>query len=117
MRALTIRQPWASLIASGAKRLENRSWSPPADMIGQRIAIHAGQGWDGKRAQELVGCDLRREDCPAGLVVCTAVIDSVVDHSEDPYWIGPLAWVLRDVEQATSPPTRGKLGLWRMDQA
>lgn len=42
MRALTVWQPWASLIAVGAKPYEFRSWPAPAWIVGQRIAIHAG---------------------------------------------------------------------------
>ncbi|WWT39816.1 hypothetical protein [Microcystis phage Mwe-JY25] len=42
MKALTIWQPWASLIAIGAKPYEFRGWKPPRAIIGQRIAIHAG---------------------------------------------------------------------------
>jgi hypothetical protein len=42
MKALTVWQPWASLIAAGAKPYEFRSWRLPRHMIGQRIAIHAG---------------------------------------------------------------------------
>lgn len=42
MKALTIWQPWASLIIAGAKPYEFRSWRPPAAIIGQRIVIHAG---------------------------------------------------------------------------
>lgn len=41
-RALTVWQPWASLIAAGAKPYEWRAWPAPERMIGQRIAIHAG---------------------------------------------------------------------------
>lgn len=41
MKALTIWQPWASLIIAGAKPYEFRSWRPPASIIGQRIVIHA----------------------------------------------------------------------------
>lgn len=41
MKALTIWQPWASLIVIGAKPYEFRSWKPPQWLIGQRIAIHA----------------------------------------------------------------------------
>jgi hypothetical protein len=41
MKALTIYQPWASLIMAGAKPYEFRGWRPPASMIGQRIVIHA----------------------------------------------------------------------------
>lgn len=39
MRALTLRQPWASLVALGVKRIETRSWSTK---YRGRIAIHAG---------------------------------------------------------------------------
>lgn len=39
MKAITIRQPWASLIALGIKQVETRSWSTKHR---GRIAIHAG---------------------------------------------------------------------------
>lgn len=41
MKALTIWQPWASLIIAGAKPYEFRGWRPPRSIIGQRIVIHA----------------------------------------------------------------------------
>lgn len=41
MKALTIWQPWASLITTGAKPYEFRGWRPPRSIIGQRIVIHA----------------------------------------------------------------------------
>lgn len=43
MKALTIRQPWASLIAHGVKTIETRSWS--TEYRGP-LAIHAGHRWD-----------------------------------------------------------------------
>lgn len=43
MRALTLWQPWASLIALGVKTIETRSWKAPDALIGQRIAIHAAK--------------------------------------------------------------------------
>lgn len=43
MKALTVRQPWASLIALGVKTIETRSWRAPKALIGERIAIHAGK--------------------------------------------------------------------------
>lgn len=42
MYALTIWQPWASLIAAGCKPYEWRGWRVPRNMIGRRIGIHAG---------------------------------------------------------------------------
>jgi hypothetical protein len=42
MKALTVWQPWATLIAIGAKPYEFRGWQPPRSLLGQRLAIHAG---------------------------------------------------------------------------
>lgn len=42
MRALTIWQPWASLIIIGAKPFEWRRWRAPAWAVDQEIVIHAG---------------------------------------------------------------------------
>ena len=43
MYAITLHQPWASLIALGLKTVETRSWPAPARLVGQRIAVHAGK--------------------------------------------------------------------------
>ena len=43
MQALTICQPYAELILRGAKLVENRTWWPPVQLIGQRFAIHSGK--------------------------------------------------------------------------
>ncbi|WP_430912866.1 hypothetical protein [Methylobacterium sp. sgz302541] len=40
--ALTIWQPWATLIMAGAKPHEFRGWAAPRHVRGRRIAIHAG---------------------------------------------------------------------------
>ena len=47
MKVLTVRQPWASAIMSGAKTVENRTWMPQRIWEpGDRIAIHAGAAID-----------------------------------------------------------------------
>jgi len=43
MKALSIRQPWASLIMAGIKPVENRTWK--TNFRG-RIWIHAGKRYD-----------------------------------------------------------------------
>lgn len=40
--ALTIWQPWATLVAAGFKPYEFRGWPAPRALRGKRIAIHAG---------------------------------------------------------------------------
>ena len=70
MKAITLWQPFATLISEGRKRYETRSWAPPAHLIGERIAIHAGakrSKWQSEAAREF-GLD----DLPLGVIVCTA---------------------------------------------
>jgi hypothetical protein len=43
MKAITILQPWASLIACGAKQIETRRW---ATSYRGPIAIHTGKQWE-----------------------------------------------------------------------
>ncbi|MCE5320073.1 MAG: ASCH domain-containing protein [Bacteroidales bacterium] len=41
MKAISVKQPWASLIVRGIKDIENRTWKCPEKYIGQRVLIHA----------------------------------------------------------------------------
>lgn len=71
--ALTLWQPWASLIAIGVKRYETRSWPAPERLIGQRIAIHAAKrpvAPDNREWARRYGA----ADLPLGAVLCTATI-------------------------------------------
>lgn len=86
MKALSLWQPWATLIAIGAKPEETRSWPAPAWLIGQRIAIHAAKKPveqatadvpdDAMEAmvRALVGAGVEPLALPLGKVVCTAVL-------------------------------------------
>lgn len=54
MKALTLWPEWAFAIAHLGKDVENRTWTPPKALIGQRIAIHAGAYIGGRRARVAV---------------------------------------------------------------
>lgn len=51
MKAISLWQPWASLIACGVKPYETRDWAPPRGLIGQPIAIHAAKKIDKSAAE------------------------------------------------------------------
>ena len=70
MKAITIHQPWAQLIADGRKRYETRSWAPPRPLIGQPLAIHASKSAVGRADAERFGLDW--DTLPRGAVLCTA---------------------------------------------
>lgn len=74
MKAITILQPWATLIALGEKHFETRSW--PTKARGE-IAIHAGKKIDKEVFEEfhstLWGYGIfLLSDLPTGSVVATA---------------------------------------------
>lgn len=86
MKAITLQQPWASLIARGIKKYETRSW--PTKYRGP-IAIHAGKQIDPGVLQylfcpeirdQLIGCDITLEtfeELPRGAVIATADLVNV----------------------------------------
>ena len=133
MKAITLHQPWASLIAAGTKTVETRSWAPPPWVEGQRIAIHAGKqvaGDDGlNEGTRLAVIRLFgkswRDRIPRGAVVATALLEKAVQVQSvnpegvrlfgnprlpqllpDPYGDfspGRWLWFLRDVERVEPP--------------
>jgi len=83
MKAITLWQPWASLIAVGAKTIETRSWAPPASLIGHRIAIHAARKPAPKDidsiAESVIAAALdfppsKRAGLPFGAILCTVTV-------------------------------------------
>ena len=129
MKALTLCQPWATLIAQADKRYENRVWTPPAGLIKRRIAIHAGKKL---LTSSIAGFLMQRygldaDTLPMGAVVCTAVVTGWVDTrnvlrvhgavpvgwEDDPWFAGPVGWHLADVRTLREPiPCRGARSLW-----
>lgn len=60
--ALTILQPFASAIAVGPKRVENRSWAISMPLSGGRwIGLHAGKALAGTQDEVLEALDLWRD--------------------------------------------------------
>ena len=91
MKALSLHEPWATLIAIGKKSIETRSWRPPDYLIGKRIAIHAAKRKPdhstlqalmgdfellprGYQRQPLTRCVFPNDLRPSGAIVATAVL-------------------------------------------
>lgn len=99
MKALTVVQPWATLIVAGAKPYEFRSWRPPASMIGQRIVIHAAKR-KVDQAEVIALFSLlrdgpeKRSQNPAVIETCLAaeealpILDQACLPSEEPLRLG-----------------------------
>ena len=133
MKALTLWQPWASLIVMGHKRFETRSWKRDS-LIEQRIAIHAAKrppkDLSRDLLHELAALDLDPLGLPLGAVLGNAVVADF--HQTEliapdlarrelafgDYAVGRWAWRLVDVEMWPEPqPTRGSQGIWKLDDS
>ena len=134
MKAITISQPYASLIASGEKWIENRIWNTYYE---GPIAIHAGKGTQYMTRKELA-------NVPHGCIVATAFLEECVklqtvidamnvagigdlpranvsrtwrELREHPHAEGPWLWVLRDIVALPEPiPFNGAQGLWEWNK-
>ena len=113
MKALTVSQPWAYLISTGQKRIENRSW---ATKFRGLLAIHAGLSFydeDFDYVEKDLGLKLP-SNLPGGAVVGIVRLADVVQSSADPLFVGPFGWVLADARLLPEPiGCRGALGLWQ----
>ena len=145
MKALTLTQPWATLVALGAKSFETRGWS--TNYRGP-LAIHAAKGFSGiggKRgflevcslepfARVLEANRLVPADLPLGAVVAItwmtqcASTESVRKYlrnsglldeiSFGDYSDGRYAFELTEVSALPRPvPATGALGLWELPES
>lgn len=102
VKALSVRQPWASLIASGQKTIEVRSWP----------TSHRGK---------LLICASKRphRGLPVGVAVCVVRVmgcrpmtraDAAMACCD--FVAGAYAWELSDAEAVPAAPVVGKLRLF-----
>jgi len=126
VKAISLTQPWATLVALGLKPHETRSW--PTRHRGP-LAIHAAKGFppDARRfaadeqAAGRIGAQL-----PLGAVLCVVNVTDCLpppaaatlitprERSYGDYTPGRWAWLFSEVLQVFAPPipARGALGLW-----
>ena len=140
MKAISLWQPWASLIATGAKTIETRSWS--TNYRGP-LAIHAAKTWNQEldamicegRIQgglaPLVGKPLghtwpgvHKKDLPFGCVVAICDLVDCIPTAEmtqtqvfpqrffGDFTPGRYGWVLANVRRIEPIPAIGRQGFW-----
>lgn len=124
MKVITIKQPFATLIALGIKQYEFRTWKTKyrGDLL-----IHAGKGVDKKAMKKYEYLNL---DYPSGAIIAKATItdcilidqkmrevlqkenafvySSIIRHTE---WKG-YGFKLSNVEKISPIDINGKLSLW-----
>lgn len=139
MRGLTLFRPWDWAMAHGGKDIENRKWKPPASVIGQRIALHAGKTYDYDGADFIKGVlgireiPLSRESVIVATTLvrgwlCVGTKDNraaesdvvassreLIDLHASGWFFGPYGWAVVETIALPKPvPCKGAQGLWRL---
>jgi hypothetical protein len=103
MKALSVRQPWANMIAGGEKTIETRKWltdyrgdllivssrQPPIEPAGFAVAL-----------VKVIGCRLmtKADEAAARCAI----------------YPGAYSWILTDVRRLKPFPVRGQLGIFEV---
>ncbi len=135
MKAITLWQPWATLIALGAKPTETRRW---ATTYRGRLAIHAAKS--GPREIVKIARSepfkstladagyLTFSSLPRSAVLCVVTLEdcvpteqykpkSFLESTFGDFSLHRFVWILRDVEVLHKPIlARGAQGLWDWDE-
>ena len=124
MKVITIRQPWATLIAEGIKRYEFRSWK--TNYRG-KILIHAGASIDKEEMKKFKNLEYdfptKRIIAEVEIIDCLKFNDNLNKKiiSENNIVYGSkkrdgYAWKLGNVKKIKINETvNGQLGLWNYD--
>lgn len=101
MKALSVKQPWANMIASGEKTIETRTWRT------------------NYRGPLLIVSSREPRIAPAGCALAVAVLDDCRPMTRKDeraaccrVYPDAQAWVLRDVRKIAPVPVKGSLGIY-----
>lgn len=129
MKALTLTQPWASLVALGLKKVETRSWRTH---YRGPLAIHAAKGFPQaarafaetertldrlppRIARGAVLCIVTLVDCQLAEEIASELTG--LERYYGDYSFGRWAWVFEGEPTLFDPVgARGSLGLWNWER-
>lgn len=124
MKVLTLRQPWATLVAEGIKKYEFRSWKTK---YRGKVLIHAGTGID---KEDMKKYDNMNLDFPSRRIVAIVEIEDcleltdelnkkIIDENNIAYGSKVrtgYAWKLNNIKKIDyDKEINGQLGLWNIN--
>lgn len=104
VRALSVKEPYASLIFSGEKTIETRTWKT------------------NYRGDIIICVSRKPKTNNSGLAICMVTLIDCRPMTKDDeqfakckVYDGAYSWVLKDVKRIVPFPIKGKLGLFKLD--
>lgn len=106
MKALSVRQPWASMIAQGTKTIETRTW--PTDYRGDLLIVSS-------KKPEIAGLPAGKALCVVQLVDCRPMTTHDESAARCQWYDGAWAWCIENVRPVEPFGVRGQLGIYEVD--
>ena len=114
IKVLSIQQPWAWLIATGQKDIENRSW--PTHFRGD-FYVQAGKYVpyedDCREIEQTYGVKLPDAWDVGGIIGKVTLVDCVDKHKSK-WFLGPYGFVLSNARLINFVPLKGRLGFFQI---
>ena len=107
LKAISLKQPWANLVASGKKSIETRKWKTP----------YRG---------DVVICSSKKPNIePAGYALCVVELYDIEPMKKEheanaciKVYPGAYGWFLRNIRPLVPPvPVEGKLGVFNLSSS
>ncbi|HEX8179468.1 MAG TPA: hypothetical protein VF525_07990 [Pyrinomonadaceae bacterium] len=132
IHGLSLTRPWPFAFVAGPelgqKRIENRVWTPPKQLIGHFLALHAAKSWaedDRARIAELMQMDVPgKADSPHSQIFAVCQLVGWIEHDGDErllptqrkWFFGPYGWLLTSFVRLHNPvPCAGAQKLWNFN--
>lgn len=136
MKVISVWTPWSSLIISGHKKVETRSWPAPRSLIGTRIAIAATKTLKPEQRAAYIEPSFQQfygltslpdlDSLPRGAIIGTIILTSCEEMTDqmiqttDPaekafgdWRPGRFAWRMTEPQPFDLPvAVRGAQGIW-----
>lgn len=103
MKAISVKQPWANMIASGEKTIETRTWR--TDYRGELLIVSSKSPKIEPAGYALAVCrlwDCRKMTLEDQRAACCEI------------YPGAYAWILSDIRQIKPFPVKGMLGIYEV---
>lgn len=110
MKALSIRQPWVEMIASGEKTVEFRTWQTH---YRGPLAICASSTKESDIDRLCTDWNVKIEDCVRGVLVC--VVDLYkIEGQKEPGEQGEFEWFVRKPRRTKQVNVKGRLNIFEL---
>lgn len=122
LRALSLLQPWASVLLQD-KDVENRPRPLPPALLGVPIVVHASARRDEREwlayrrlvFEQGLPAPVPSGGYPYGALIGLVRFSRCATHHDSPWFFGPYGYVKAQAVALPTPiPCRGMLGFWRV---